>query len=109
MLLAKSRLSAIIAPSTYSAMPVSWPSSTPGVREVAVFGVSDAKRGETLIAAVVLRTPGAATAEELNDWVNARLGAKFQRVTDVVIVDEFPRNVAGKMLKRVLQEEYRRR
>jgi long-chain acyl-CoA synthetase len=40
---------------------------------------------------------------------NARVGAKFQRVTDVVIVDEFPRNVAGKMLKRVLREQYRRR
>ena len=43
------------------------------------------------------------------EWVNARVGAKFQRVTDVVIVDDFPRNVAGKTLKRVLQEQYRRR
>jgi long-chain acyl-CoA synthetase len=81
----------------------------PGVREVAVFGAPDAKWGETPIAAVVLHSPGAATAEELMDWVNARVGAKFQRVTDVVIVVDFPRNVAGKTLKRVLQEQYRRR
>ena len=81
----------------------------PGVREVAVFGVPDAKWGETPIAAVVLRSPSAATAQELRDWVNARVSAKFQRVSDVVIVDDFPRNVAGKTLKRVLQEQYGRR
>jgi long-chain acyl-CoA synthetase len=81
----------------------------PGVREVAVFGVPDAKWGETPIAAVVLRSPGAATAQELRDWVNARVSAKFQRISDVVIVDDFPRNVAGKTLKRVLQEQHGRR
>ena len=57
----------------------------------------------------MLRTAGAATVEELTEWVNARVGAKFQRVSDVWIVDDFPRNVAGKTLKRVLQEQYRRR
>jgi acyl-CoA synthetase (AMP-forming)/AMP-acid ligase II len=81
----------------------------PGVREVAVFGVPDAKWGETPIAAVVLRSPDAATAEGLTEWVNARVDAKFQRVSDIWIVDDFPRNVAGKTLKRVLQEQYRRR
>ena len=81
----------------------------PGVREVAVFGVPDAKWGETPIAAVVLRSPGAATAEGLTEWVNARVDAKFQRVSDVWIVDDFPRNVAGKTLKRVLQQQYRQR
>ena len=81
----------------------------PGVREVAVFGVPDAKWGETPIAAVVLRPPGTVTAEELTEWVNARVGAKFQRISDVWIVDDFPRNVAGKTLKRVLQEQYRQR
>ena len=80
----------------------------PEVREAAVFGAADARWGETPIAAVVLRTPGAVTAEALAEWVNARVGAKFQRVSDVMIVDDFPRNVAGKTLKRVLQEQYKR-
>ena len=80
----------------------------PAVREVAVFGVQDARWGETPVAAVILRAPGAADARELVEWVNARVGAKFQRVSDVMIVADFPRNVAGKTLKRVLQEQYRK-
>jgi acyl-coenzyme A synthetase/AMP-(fatty) acid ligase len=45
--------------------------------------------------------------EALVDWINARVGARFQRVSDVFVCDDFPRNVAGKTLKRVLQERYR--
>jgi acyl-CoA synthetase (AMP-forming)/AMP-acid ligase II len=78
----------------------------PAVREVALFGVPDPKWGETPVAAVVLRAAGAAVAPELVAWINARVGAKFQRVRDVMIVEDFPRNVAGKTLKRVLQERY---
>jgi long-chain acyl-CoA synthetase len=80
----------------------------PAVREAAVFGVPDPRWGETPVAAVILRGPGAASVLELVEWINARVGAKFQRVSDVMIVDEFPRNVAGKTLKRVLQGDYRR-
>ncbi|MDP2625477.1 MAG: AMP-binding protein [Candidatus Rokubacteria bacterium] len=80
----------------------------PAVRETAVFGVQDPRWGETPVAAVVLRSPAAVSASELVAWINARVGAKFQRVSDVMIVDDFPRNVAGKTLKRVLQEQYRK-
>jgi acyl-CoA synthetase (AMP-forming)/AMP-acid ligase II len=80
----------------------------PAVRETAVFGVPDPRWGETPVAAVVLRSPGAIATAELRDWINARVGAKYQRVSDVTIVDDFPRNVAGKTLKRVLQERYRK-
>lgn len=79
----------------------------PAVRETAVFGVPDARWGETPVAAVVLHRPGETTAPELMAWINARVGARFQRVSAVMIVDDFPRNVAGKTLKRVLQERYR--
>lgn len=80
----------------------------PAVREVAVFGVEDARWGETPVAAVILHAPNAVGASELVEWINVRVGAKFQRVTDVLIVDEFPRTVAGKTLKRVLQEQYKK-
>jgi long-chain acyl-CoA synthetase len=54
----------------------------------------------------VLKAPGAASAPELAEWINGRVAAKFQRVSDVMLVDDFPRNVAGKTLKRVLQAQY---
>jgi long-chain acyl-CoA synthetase len=76
------------------------------VQEAAVFGIPHDKWGETPLAAVVLHQPGAITPAELRDWVNARVGAKFQRLYDVVIVEDFPRNVAGKTLKRVMRESY---
>jgi acyl-CoA synthetase (AMP-forming)/AMP-acid ligase II len=78
----------------------------PSVREVAVFGVPHDKWGETPLAAVILHKPGSENAEALKDWINQRVGAKFQRVYDVVIMDDFPRNVAGKTLKREMRDQY---
>jgi acyl-CoA synthetase (AMP-forming)/AMP-acid ligase II len=78
----------------------------PQVREVAVFGVPDEKWGETPVCAVILASPGAAGADELRDWINARVQAKYQRVANVVIHDEFPRSAAGKTLKRELRKPY---
>jgi len=78
----------------------------PNVREAAVFGVPHDKWGETPLAAVVLIEPGSVTEDELKEWINARVGAKFQRVSGVSIMDDFPRNVAGKTLKREMRAEY---
>ena len=78
----------------------------PAVSEVAVFGIPHDKWGETPIAAVILQ-PGADTsAEELRNWINERVGARFQRVSAVVIVDDFPRSTAGKTLKREMRAPY---
>ena len=79
----------------------------PAVQEVAVLGIPHDKWGETPLAAVTLLEPGAVSSEELKNWINNNVGAKFQRVQDVLILEEFPRNVAGKILKRVMREEYR--
>jgi acyl-CoA synthetase (AMP-forming)/AMP-acid ligase II len=78
----------------------------PAVQEVAVFGISHDKWGETPLAAVVLNQPDSVSASDLRDWINARVAAKFQRVHDVVIMEDFPRNVAGKTLKRVMRDNY---
>jgi long-chain acyl-CoA synthetase len=80
----------------------------PAVREVTVFGVEDARWGETPVAAVILHGESVVAPAELVEWINARVGAKFQRVSDVLILEEFPRTIAGKTLKRVLQEQYRK-
>ena len=76
------------------------------VIECAVFGVASDKWGETPVAAVVLRKADCINAQSLARWINERVEAKFQRVSDVVIVEKFPRNAAGKILKTALQEQY---
>jgi acyl-CoA synthetase (AMP-forming)/AMP-acid ligase II len=78
----------------------------PAIRDVAVFGVPDQKWGETPVAAVILSAPGAAAADELRDWINARVQAKYQRLSQVVIHEDFPRSAAGKTLKRELRQPY---
>ena len=78
----------------------------PAVRETAVFGIPHEKWGETPIAAVILHEPGSTTTAELKDWINERVEAKFQRVSEVVFMDDFPRNVAGKTLKREMRAPY---
>jgi acyl-CoA synthetase (AMP-forming)/AMP-acid ligase II len=78
----------------------------PAVQEAAVFGIPHEKWGETPLAAVILQQAGGVTSRELKGWINERVSAKFQRVHDVVIKDDFPRNVAGKTLKRVMREDY---
>lgn len=78
----------------------------PAVREIAVFGIPHDKWGETPLAAIVLRPGFTAEAEELRDWINARVSARYQRVHQVVIMSDFPRNAAGKILKREMRHPY---
>ncbi|MEF8702443.1 MAG: AMP-binding protein [Candidatus Accumulibacter sp. UW26] len=78
----------------------------PAVREVAVFGVAHEKWGETPVAAVLLRPGASVTADELLAWVNERVGARYQRLHALQILDDFPRNAAGKTLKRTLRDDY---
>jgi long-chain acyl-CoA synthetase len=81
-------------------------SQHPGLAEVAVFGVAHPRWGETPIAAVILR-PGVNLGRvEIIEWINAHVAAKFQRIADVMILESFPRNVAGKTLKGKLQAQY---
>ena len=78
----------------------------PAILEVAVFGIPHDKWGETPVAAVVLRKQEDVGADELRDWINARVAAKYQRVDRVLVLDSFPRNVAGKTLKRELRAPF---
>ena len=78
----------------------------PDVVDAAVFGVPDAKWGETPVAAVRLRTGTATSAGDIEAWVNERVAARYQKVADVVIRVEFPLSVAGKTLRRVIRDDY---
>lgn len=78
----------------------------PAVREVAVFGIPHDKWDETPVAVVVLRANMSIGAEELKEWINARVAAKYQRVEHVLVMDDFPRSAAGKTLKRELRAPF---
>ena len=78
----------------------------PDVLDVAVFGVPDERWGESPIAAVRLRDGAAVDAGQLRDWINERVQARYQRVREVVVRDEFPLSLAGKTLRRVIRDDY---
>ncbi len=77
------------------------------IKDVAVFGVAHEDWGETPVAAVVLKANMEyVNAVAIKTWVNNHIDARFQKLSDIFIVDELPRNVAGKVLKHSLKEMY---
>ena len=79
--------------------------SHPGVDEAAIIGIPDIEWGER-VRALVVRKPGMELSmEEVVEHCRPRM-AGFKRPEDVVFVDELPRNPMGKVLKRVLREDY---
>ena len=68
-------------------------------------GVADARRGQAVRAAVVLREGSAVDAEALIALVGERL-AQYKRPTAIDFVEEIPRTGSGKALRRVLAEPF---
>jgi long-chain acyl-CoA synthetase len=75
-----------------------------GVRECAVVGVPDERKGER-VAAFVVRADSALTEERLRSFWNDRL-VDYQRPRDVVFVAALPRNAMGKVLRRELYDQF---
>jgi len=77
----------------------------PAVLEAAVVGVPSAEWGETPVAFVECRTGHTVDAEDLRQWLNARVG-KIQRLSALQCVGSLPRSAIGKVLKRELRDRW---
>lgn len=79
-------------------------SAHPGITEAAVIGQKSAKWGESPLAIVVRSDPALTEADVIN-YCQGKL-AGFKQPKAAVFVDEIPRNPSGKILKRVLREQF---
>eukprot|EP01117_Protostelium_nocturnum_P016743 TRINITY_DN6695_c0_g1_i2.p1 TRINITY_DN6695_c0_g1~~TRINITY_DN6695_c0_g1_i2.p1 ORF type:complete len:628 (-),score=184.08 TRINITY_DN6695_c0_g1_i2:45-1928(-) len=76
--------------------------SHPSVRETAVVGVPDSYRGETVKAYISFKPGKSATPEEIVEHCKKQMSAyKYPR--QVEIVDEVPKNLSGKILRREMR------
>ena len=77
-------------------------SSHPDVIEAACIGVPHDVWGEAPMAYVIVRAGAQVDPVALKRWANDRL-AKTQRLSDLIVLGEFPRNALGKVVKRELR------
>ncbi len=76
--------------------------SCPGVRESAVFGVPDPRRGESVAAAIVRADPSLDEAR-LQEYLEERL-VDYQRPRTFLFLETLPRNALGKVLRTELRD-----
>jgi len=77
----------------------------PQIREVAVVGLPDDRWGEAPVAIVVLNEGQTLEFDELTRHCREHL-AGFKVPKRLIVSDELPRNPSGKVLKRILRDEY---
>jgi fatty-acyl-CoA synthase len=77
----------------------------PGVAECAVFAMPDPRTVEAVVAVVSPREGASLTPDAVRDHVRAHL-AGFKTPRRVVVIEALPKNASGKILKRLLREQY---
>ena len=74
------------------------------VKEALVIGVPEEYRGEVPRAYITLEPDMQTTADELKSWLNERIG-KHERVDQVVVREELPKTIIGKLDRKALRAE----
>ena len=80
----------------------------PKVKEAVVAGIPDPYRGETVKAYIVLKEGETATAEEIIEFCRGNM-AKYKVPTAVEFRTELPKTIVGKILRRMLVEEEKKK
>jgi long-chain acyl-CoA synthetase len=76
----------------------------PDVMQSAVVGKKDERYGEAPVAFVQSRPGATATEAELLAYVNENI-ALYKKIRRLVITDQLPANMAGKILRRELRDQ----
>ena len=76
----------------------------PNISEAAVIGQESARWGESPLA-IVVRTDDSLSENDVLEYCNGKL-ARFKQPQSVVFIEQIPRNPSGKILKRVLREQF---
>lgn len=70
----------------------------PGVLDVAVVGAPDSRWGETVVAVLVCQDGVSPSLEEVRAHAGTHL-ARYKLPTQLLVLDELPRNASGKLDK----------
>lgn len=79
--------------------------SHPAVVEAAVIGVPHEFYGESPKAFVIRKTGQNASPEEIQNYVAGKV-APFKKIEEVVFVDDIPKTLSGKILRKDLKKMY---
>ncbi len=78
--------------------------SHPKIADVAIIGQNSAKWGEVPLA-IIIKSDDSLTEGEVMEYCQDKL-ARFKQPKNVAFVNDIPRNPSGKILKRILREQF---
>jgi long-chain acyl-CoA synthetase len=78
----------------------------PAVSEAAIIGLPDPTWGENVTAVIVLKPGMSATEADIITAVRDRL-AGYKKPKKVIFIDEMPKTVSGKIIKKDLRERFK--
>lgn len=77
----------------------------PSILDAAVIGIPDTRQGEVPKAFIVVKEGHRLKEDEVLKFVEERV-AVYKRVKEVMFLDVLPKNPSGKILRKVLRENY---